>query len=40
MRRTRTREISDEFWALLEPLPPATRRDVERSYKRKPGGEV
>ncbi|MDR1647488.1 MAG: transposase, partial [Zoogloeaceae bacterium] len=38
MKKTRTWEISDEFWALVEPLLPATRRDVERSYKRKPGG--
>ena len=36
--RTRTWEISDEFWALVEPLLPATRRDSERGYKRKPGG--
>ncbi|MDR0736723.1 MAG: transposase [Zoogloeaceae bacterium] len=37
MKRTRVWEISDEFWALVEPLLP-TRRDAERSYKRKPGG--
>ena len=37
--RTRTWEISDEFWALVEPLLlPTTRRDSERGYKRKPGG--
>jgi len=38
MARMRTWEISDEFWALVEPLLPKTRRDPARSYKRKPGG--
>jgi hypothetical protein len=38
MARRRTWEISDEFWALVEPLLPTTRRDPERIYKRKPGG--
>ena len=36
--RTRPWEISDEFWALVEPLLPVTRRDAKCSYKRKPGG--
>jgi len=38
MARIRTWEISDEFWALVEPLLPETRRDPSRTYKRKPGG--
>jgi hypothetical protein len=38
MARTHPWEISDEFWALVEPLLPATRRDKARDYKRKPGG--
>jgi transposase len=36
--RTRTWEIPDEFRTRVEPLLPATRRDTERTYKRKPGG--
>jgi transposase len=38
MARTHPWEISDEFWALLEPLLPKTRREAERIYKRRPGG--
>jgi transposase len=38
MARTHPWEISDEFWARVEPLLPATRRDAERTYKRKLGG--
>lgn len=38
MARTHTWEISDEFWSLVEPLLPKTRRDPARPYKRKPGG--
>ena len=38
MARTHPWEISDEFWALVEPLLPETRRDAERIYKRRPGG--
>ena len=38
MARIRTCEISDEFWALVEPLLPDTRRDPSLTYKRKPGG--
>lgn len=37
MARTHTWEISDEFWSLVEPLLPKTRRDAGRAYKRKPG---
>ncbi|HNX03934.1 MAG TPA: transposase [Opitutales bacterium] len=29
---------SDEFWALVEPLVPKTRREPGRAYRRKPGG--
>ncbi|MDR3157714.1 MAG: transposase [Zoogloeaceae bacterium] len=36
--RTRAWEIPDEFWARVEPLLPATRRDAEHGYKRKSGG--
>ena len=38
MARTHHWEISDEFWALVEPLLPETRRDAERIYKRRSGG--
>jgi hypothetical protein len=38
MARTPPWEISDEFWALVEPLLPETRRDAGRIYKRRPGG--
>ena len=38
MSRKRTWTVSDEFWALVEPLLPKTRRDPDRIYKRKPGG--
>ena len=38
MARTHRWEISDEFWGLIEPLLPETRRDAGRIYKRRPGG--
>jgi transposase len=38
MMRIRTWEVSDELWALVEQLLPATRRNAEHSYKRKPVG--
>lgn len=37
MPRTRTWEISDEFWSLVEPLIPKKERISEKTYKRKPG---
>jgi transposase len=36
--RTPPWEISDEFWVLVEPLLPETRRDGGRIYKRRSGG--
>jgi transposase len=36
MARTRSREISDEFWALVELLLAKTRRNPEQIYKRNP----
>jgi transposase len=38
MARTHPWEISDEFWELVEPLLPESRRDAERIYKRRAGG--
>lgn len=40
MARVKTWEISDEFWALVEPLIPTDPRTVEeeKTYIRKPGG--
>lgn len=39
MARIKTWEISDEFWALAEPLlPEKKKRDPNRVYQRKPGG--
>jgi transposase len=38
MARIRTWEVSDEFWAQVEPLVPKSRRDPAREYSRKPGG--
>lgn len=38
MSRIKTWEISDEFWALVEPLVPTSPRDNDKEYKRKPGG--
>ena len=38
MARTRTWEISDEFWSFVEPLIPETLRDPKITYRRKPGG--
>ncbi len=31
-------EVSDEFWAKVEPLIPRPQRDPHRKYQRKPGG--
>ena len=38
MTRIKTWEISDAFWAIVEPLIPQKKRDCKRVYKRKPGG--
>jgi transposase len=38
MARTKTWEISDEFWKLVEPLIPKPSRDPDVAYKRKSGG--
>ena len=38
MARIKTWEISDEFWALVEPLIPQSPRIPGKKYKRKPGG--
>jgi len=37
MPRTRPWEVSDEFWALVEPLIPKKERREGKTYKRKPG---
>jgi transposase len=38
MTRVKTWEISDEFWALVEPHVPQHERDPGKVYKRKAGG--
>lgn len=38
MARKKTWEISDDFWALVEPLIPQTPRIPGKTYKRKAGG--
>jgi transposase len=38
MPRTKTWEISDEFWAVVEPLVPTTPRVEGQVYLRRPGG--
>ena len=38
MARIKTWEISDGFWALVEPLIPTSPRIDEQEYRRKPGG--
>ena len=38
MARIKTWEISDEFWALVEPHVPRKERDPRKTYRRKPGG--
>ena len=37
MARTKTWEISDAFWTLVEPLIPASPRSPDKVYKRRPG---
>ena len=38
MARTKTWEISDKLWELVEPLIPCSLRDPKKVYKRLPGG--
>jgi len=38
MARVKTWEISDDFWALVEPLIPNSPRTEEKIYVRRPGG--
>ncbi len=38
MGKVRSWEVSDEFWARVEPLIPKPERDPSRTYQRKPGG--
>lgn len=38
MARTKSWEVSDGLWDLVEPLIPSSKRDPNRPYKRKPGG--
>lgn len=38
MARIKTWEISDAFWALVEPLIPRSPRAEDKIYKRRPGG--
>ena len=37
-RQYQSWEVSDDFWALVEPLVPRRRRLEGKEYKRKPGG--
>lgn len=37
-RRLNSWEISDDFWALVEPLLPDPQRDPKKQYRRKSGG--
>jgi transposase len=38
IQRLRTREITDEFWAKVEPLIPVSIRTGDATYRRKSGG--
>ena len=38
MARTRTWEISDGFWALVEPLISTSPQSSDKTYDRRPGG--
>jgi transposase len=38
MKQKRSWEITDEFWAIAEPLLPTKTRDPDKQYHRKPGG--
>jgi len=37
MSRTKSWEVSDKLWSLVEPLIPERKRDPNKTYKRKPG---
>ncbi|MDR2124233.1 MAG: transposase [Desulfovibrio sp.] len=36
--KTKSWEVSDKFWAIVEPLIPKPERSREKEYKRKVGG--
>lgn len=36
-KRVQSWEVTNEFWALVEPLIPVMARDKAKSYQRKPG---
>ena len=38
MKQKHSWEITDEFWAIAEPLIPIKPRDPDKAYQRKPGG--
>jgi transposase len=38
MKQKRSWEITDEFWAVAEPLIPQKTRDPDKTYQRKEGG--
>ena len=38
MAKVQSWEVSDSFWARVEPLIPKPKRDPNKAYKRKPGG--
>jgi transposase len=38
MKQKHSWEITEEFWAAMEPLIPRKQRDPQREYRRKPGG--
>ncbi len=38
MAKVQSWEVSDSFWARVEPLIPKPKRDPNKTYKRKPGG--
>jgi transposase len=38
MAKTECWEVSDAFWAKVEPLVPRPQRDPKRVYRRRPGG--
>ena len=38
MKQKHSWEITDEFWAIAEPLIPKRNRDFNKEYQRKPGG--
>jgi transposase len=36
--KTKSWEVSDRFWAIVEPLIPKAERSQEKEYQRKAGG--